>query len=703
MSFGLTHKQLPIPLQNVSVEAYVVDMIAEVKITQTYKNVETDIIQATYKFPISESAAVCAFEVEIDGKKVQGVVKEAQEAVIEYNNTTEKGHGAFLLEEHHSDIFECSVGNILQGQIIIVRISYVIELKHDAETEKIRFILPTAIAPKYGVERNVHYQENTGFLFNSFIKYELSLLVECKMTSVITNIESPSHFISCEVNVDGNPKVARVTLGEQINYLNTDFILIIKSLGLDQPRAFIEYDSEKDTNCLMLTLVPKFSMNPILTELIFIVDRSGSMNGSSIRKASSALELLLRSLPEDCYFNIVSFGERFDPLFKQSEPNSPSSLSAALLLARTLTANYGGTEIYQVLKWVFENKRTNLPTAVFLMTDGNVWNVEEISELVKDNVKKYEDNLRLFALGIGNNVSSNLVESLARSGKGYAQFVTNSERMDIKLLGMLKNGIKSPIKDYKITWSDDDDNIIEDSSDDSKKINDKPVISFFNDDEISSSKRPSSYDFVNDLIIRQAPYEIPQIYSGVRFIVYCMMPKDFTARKNIILSAMSQDGPMKLEIPVDPIVLKGSKIHTLAARKLIQNLEDGTSYIHNHPKFRGKPVPASIIRKQIVTLGKTFNLVSKYTSFLAIDEREDVNEENENTDKVILFKRKVPNPLGESSSSSNTSNSHSLFGKVTQFGAATQPITQAPAFGFGASATQASAFGGFGASATQAP
>lgn len=344
------------------------------------------------------------------------------------------------------------------------------------------------------------------------------------------------------------------------------------------------------------------------------------MNGSSIKKASSALELLLRSLPEDCYFNIVSFGERFDPLFKQSEPNSPSSLSTALLLVRTMMENYGGKEIYQVLKWVFENKRTNIPTAVFLITDGNVWNVGEISELVKNNVKKYEDDLRLFVLGIGSNVSTNLVESLARAGKGYAQFVTDTEKMDKKLLGMLKNGTKSPIKDYQINWSDDV-NVIDDSSEDSSedsdtKIKDKPIISFFNDDEISSSEQSLNYDFVDNIVVRQAPYEIPQIYSGVRFIIYCMMPKDFTAKKSILLSAMSQNGPMKLEIPVDPIVLKGSKIHTLAARKLIQTLEDGTSYIHNHPKFRGKPVPASIIRKQIVTLGKTFNLVSKYTRYV---------------------------------------------------------------------------------------
>ena len=56
------------------------------------------------------------------------------------------------------------------------------------------------------------------------------------MTSVIQSIESPSHHISVELNINGNPKVSKITLADQITYLENDFILVIKSLGLDQPR-----------------------------------------------------------------------------------------------------------------------------------------------------------------------------------------------------------------------------------------------------------------------------------------------------------------------------------------------------------------------------------------------------------------------------------------------------------------------------------
>ncbi|CAG8686542.1 9812_t:CDS:2, partial [Ambispora gerdemannii] len=75
----------PVPLQNVQVEANVVDMIAEVKISQTYKNIEKNTIDASYKFPIHEAAAVCGFEAELDdGQIIKGIVKESAQAVKEY-------------------------------------------------------------------------------------------------------------------------------------------------------------------------------------------------------------------------------------------------------------------------------------------------------------------------------------------------------------------------------------------------------------------------------------------------------------------------------------------------------------------------------------------------------------------------------------------------------------------------------------------
>ncbi|GBB90906.1 hypothetical protein RclHR1_00180044 [Rhizophagus clarus] len=635
----------PIPLRNVVVEANVVDMIAEVTISQTYKNFEKNTIEAFYKFPIYEAAAVCGFEAEIDGqRKIKGIVKESKEAAKEYTEAVQKGHGAYLLESESANVFQCSVGNITSGQTVVIKITYVTELKHDSETEKIRFVLPTHIAPRYG-SSEYSSSSNDGKILNpDAVSYSnradfyLDLTVTCRMTSTIQNIESPSHKISTEMNIDENPKISKITLTEQITYLEKDFILVVKSKDLNQPRAFVEYNPETQTNCVMLTLVPTFALNATMSELIFVVDRSGSMGIEPMKKAAQALELLLHSLPEDCYFNVVSFGTRHDPLFPKSQLYSETTLSQALNLAQIMTANYGGTEVFSALKWTFENSRNDMPTSVFFITDGGVWNVDQIVELVRENEEKKKDDLRFFSLGIGDSVSYNLVESVARAGKGYAQFVTNNERIDKKIIGMLKNALKPPIKDYNITWANHVEPLEEKELDVTPMEIDKPTISFMSDENMEL--QPPSINIFTDIKVQQAPYLIPPIYSGIRFIVYCILEKNIEPCKVISLKATSQDGPMKLDIPLDPITLQGSKIHRLAARKLIQDLDDKKSFIHKHPKNADKHIPTSFVKKHIVNLGKTYNLASKYTSFIAIDEKN--NETIAPESQAISQKRTVP-------------------------------------------------------------
>ncbi|CAJ0876750.1 12751_t:CDS:2, partial [Entrophospora sp. SA101] len=452
-----------IPLQNVKVEANIVDMIAEVVIYQTYKNVEDKNIEALYKFPIYEAAAICDFEAEIDGKyKVKGVVKEAKQAASDYNEAIEKGYSAYLVEEQLSDVFQCSIGNLKSNQTVVIKITYVTELKHDSENEKIRFVLPTSIAERYGSSSSstANYGKKLvpdDVKYSGEANYKLDLKINCRMTSTIQSIESPSHLISTELNVNGNPKTSNVTLAEQITYLEKDFVLVVKSEDLDKPR-------------------------------------SGSMQGEPIKKAGQALELFLHSLPEDCYFNVVSFGSSHDSLFPKSQEYSQETLDRAINLAKNLDANYGGTEIYNPIKWAFDNQLKTMTTTLFLLTDGEVWGVDKIIELIDQNVEDKNNDLRIFTLGIGDSVSHHLVESVARSGNGYAEFVTNKERMDKKILGMLKNAVKPPINDYKIKWTT--------SYDKQDEEEDK----FFDIEKL-----------LEHVKLQQAPYKIPEIYPGVRF------------------------------------------------------------------------------------------------------------------------------------------------------------------------------------------
>jgi hypothetical protein len=133
----------------------------------------------------------------------------------------------------------------MPGQIVDIKITYVTELKHDAESEKIRFVLPTAVAPRYGSSAlsTTHPGGNDGKnmepdnpLYVSSTDYLLDLVITCRMTAAITSVESPSHPITTELNVDGDAKVCRITLAQAITHLKDDFILVVKSRGLDEPR-----------------------------------------------------------------------------------------------------------------------------------------------------------------------------------------------------------------------------------------------------------------------------------------------------------------------------------------------------------------------------------------------------------------------------------------------------------------------------------
>lgn len=155
----------------------------------------------------------------------------------------QSGHGAYLLEEHLPDIFQCSVGNLTPQQTVVIKITYVSELKHDSENERIRFVLPTTIAPRYqssqGTPLNPGSDEGKVLVPGNVppvLDATLTLEVTCRMTSMITSIESPSHLITTELNIGGDNKLAKIQLAEDVSYLQKDFVLTVKSKDLDQPR-----------------------------------------------------------------------------------------------------------------------------------------------------------------------------------------------------------------------------------------------------------------------------------------------------------------------------------------------------------------------------------------------------------------------------------------------------------------------------------
>lgn len=554
--YGLLAKGNPIPLEGVTIDAEIRDFCSRVTVTQRYRNQEAKPIEAVYLFPLDERAAVSGFAALVDGVEIVGEVKAREEAFDRYDDALADGHGAFLLDQERPDVFTARIGNLLPGKEAIVRITYVAEL--GLEGDDLRFVLPTTVSPRYapledrkGIGRSEAEAVNPPLAWE--VPYGLDLRVRLEMPSPIRGLESPSHPLAIEI--DGAS--ATVRLGERRTALDRDFVLLVKLQEPHEPRARVE---ERDGEAVaMVAFQPRFETRESASEVIFVVDRSGSMGGSSIAEARNALQLCLRSLRQGSWFNVVSFGSSHEMLFPESRPYAEESLRLATEHVRALEANLGGTEILPALEAVFASKSTSeLPRQVLVMTDGQVSNTEAVLALVR----KHSETTRVFTLGIGAGASHHLVRGMARAGEGEAELIFPGERIEAKVLRQLSRALSPAITDVRVSWG--------------------------------------------GLEVKQAPHRVPPVFAPGRVLVYGFLARPLEREVEVKLEARGGEGALSFPVSLSPAKRTTDfLVSTLAARALLRDLEDA-----------GQKDAATAI-------GVKYGLSSKWTSFVAIERRAD--------------------------------------------------------------------------------
>ena len=87
---------VPVPLQDVKINAKIVDFVSEITVTQSFVNVENNPIEVVYMFPIEEEASVIAFEADIDHRTIVTEIREKEKARDEYNEAIQNKKTAVL-------------------------------------------------------------------------------------------------------------------------------------------------------------------------------------------------------------------------------------------------------------------------------------------------------------------------------------------------------------------------------------------------------------------------------------------------------------------------------------------------------------------------------------------------------------------------------------------------------------------------------
>jgi Ca-activated chloride channel family protein len=571
----LTRQNTEVPLMGVSVDAEVSSFCARVVVTQRYVNHESNPIEAVYVFPLDEGAAVCGFEAIIDGTLVVGEVKEREQAFNLYDRAIEQGHGAFLLDEERPDVFQASVGNLLPGKEVLVKLAYVTELS--VEGRSLRFSIPTTVSPRYapaqdrvGVGRADSEALNPPLAWQ--VPYGLNLSVRLTTTGAISRIESPSHPVA--VTTNGNQ--ATVTLATRETALDRDFVLIVDAAGLDAPQAWIERDDEGG-QAIAVGFVPSFTAGRTASDVTFLVDRSGSMDGASIEEVRNALQLCLRSMTSGCTFNIVGFGSTYESLFPSTRPYDDASLREADAHVRGLQANLGGTEILPALEFVLgQRPRGESVRQVVVLTDGEVTNTDASIALAR----KHAAHTRVFTFGIGAGSSQHLVRGLARAGGGAAEFIFPGERIEPKVVRMFGRLLSPALTDVRVNWGAVD--------------------------------------------ATQAPSIVPPVFEGGRLLLYAFVReiRKHVTPTTVELTATSPSGPVRFAVEVDPSrMAPGRLVATLAARARIRELEESPEWTAARGS-RQRERKESGITKEIVALSIRYGLISRETSFVAVERRE---------------------------------------------------------------------------------
>jgi hypothetical protein len=213
-------------------------------------------------------------------------------------------------------VFIVSIGSIRAMETVTANVEFVMDLMDDERKDEVRLQLPMYIGSRYGPAPDVLATASS-----ASIRTSLSITVDIQMSGAIRQVKSPSHS-DVVLDPQTSPEQQRVTLRSP-TFLTQSFVLAVHADGLDAPRCFAEQHARDSGSVAMqLTFVPSFKLPPISAqEYIFLVDRSGSMNGSSIETVKRALLMLLRMLPnEQTIFNIFSFGSRVDALWRKSQP-----------------------------------------------------------------------------------------------------------------------------------------------------------------------------------------------------------------------------------------------------------------------------------------------------------------------------------------------------------------------------------------------
>jgi Ca-activated chloride channel homolog len=433
-----------LPLKDTSVQIDVSGVIADVKVLQTYRNEGSRPINARYVFPASTRAAVYAMRMRIGDQVVVAKIKEREKAKQEFDKAKQEGKSASLLEQNRPNVFSMSLANIMPADQIEVELRYTELL---APTDGVyEVVFPTVVGPRYSSQPESSAPQEDRWVKSPYLhqgnKPSSTLHISTRISAgvPIHDLTCASHRISPQWQ---SPTIAQLVLDETDPFQgDRDFILRYRLSGDQIASGLLLYRGEDENFFLYMAQPPERVTTADIParEYIFVVDVSGSMEGFPLNTSKRLLQDLIGQLRSSDLFNVVLFAGDSTVLSPKSLRADQQNISKAIRVIEQQRGG-GGTELLAAVKQAMSIPSVaNVSRSIVLVTDGYISGEKGVFDYIRDNL----DQCNVFAFGIGSSVNRYLIEGVAKAGMGEP-FVVTQEAEAPAIAAKFRQYIQTPL------------------------------------------------------------------------------------------------------------------------------------------------------------------------------------------------------------------------------------------------------------------
>ncbi len=577
-----------LPLKDTRADVKIAGSVAQVTITQLYKNQGKKTLEAIYVFPASTRAAVHAMRMTIGERVIEAEIMERQKARETYEAAKQQGKTTSLLEQQRPNVFQMNVANILPGDEIKVELKYVELL--EAEDQVYEFVFPTVVGPRYSNMPAAGAPDSEKWVQNPYLHqgqappYTFGLKVALHSGIPIDKLASPSH----DVDIKYNSKTkAHITIKDEKAAGNKDFVLRYALAGNKIQSGLLLYPGQEE-NFFLLMLEPPARVAPKMVvprEYLFIVDVSGSMHGFPLDTAKALMQDVITNLKPQDFMNVLLFAGGSAVL---SETGSLAATEGNKQKALTFIKSRqggGGTEILPALKRALALPRTEgVSRIVVVATDGYVHVEPEVFALIRQSLGE----ANLFAFGIGTSVNRHLIEGMAQAGMGEPFVVLNPAEA-AQQAARFRQYITSPVLTrIKVAFEGFD-----------------------------------AYDV--------EPSVLPDLFALRPLMVLGKYKGKPAGAIEVKGKTVKGEFVQKVKVTESQASPDNASVRLLWARKHIQRLADLTRLAKDDPRIR-----------EVTELGLKYSLMTAYTSFVAVDKIKRADG------TLVTVKQPLPLPEGVS-------------------------------------------------------